>query len=329
MLHSYKEIEEIKWENIWDNWINYTEIYEPKLRNPIEIKRIYVNYKKEGYFQGYDWINKNDFQERVKYVKERPIEFLYFGESLNKGTLHTLELLDQAKDNQEERAAIWIAAFTKDILDSMPDEWNGKGYSILHKVYWEAQCKIDGNDDYYLWHHAMRKLLPEICFSYKFLENLNVNSYKLIVEISVINEFIRESPTSRYGKEQVITPRLGQAAFRVVVTEAYNRKCSVTGEKTLPVLDVAHIKPFSQDGPNVSKNGILLRTDIHTLFDKGYITINENYIVEVSKRLHEDYGNGKIYYAYHGKQLSNIPDNQLDLPEKKFLRWHNENVYLG
>lgn len=164
---------------------------------------------------------------------------------------------------------------------------------------------------------------------------IGLRLYKQISEriqtqkVIINNEFIRESPTSRYGKEQVITPRLGQAAFRVVVTEAYNRKCSVTGEKTLPVLDVAHIKPFSQDGPNVSKNGILLRTDIHTLFDKGYITINENYIVEVSKRLHEDYGNGKIYYAYHGKQLSNIPDNQLDLPEKKFLRWHNENVYLG
>lgn len=128
---------------------------------------------------------------------------------------------------------------------------------------------------------------------------------------------------------KLITPRLGQGAFRVVVTEAYHRKCSITGEKTLPVLDAAHIKPFSQDGPNVSRNGILLRTDIHTLFDKGYITIDENYIVEVSRRLHEDYGNGKIYYAYHGKKLSNIPDNQLDLPEKEFLRWHNENVYLG
>lgn len=52
--------------------------------------------------------------------------------------------------------------------------------------------------------------------------------------------------------------------------------------KTLPVLDAAHIIPFSENGPNIS-NGILLRTDIHTLFDKGYITIDENYIVEVSK----------------------------------------------
>lgn len=97
----------------------------------------------------------------------------------------------------------------------------------------------------------------------------------------------------------------------------------------IPVLDAAHIKPFSENGPNISQNGILLRTDIHTLYDKGYIAIDENYSIEVSKRLYEDFGNGKIYYAYHGKELFNTPDNQIDLPGKEYLVWHNENIYLG
>lgn len=140
--------------------------------------------------------------------------------------------------------------------------------------------------------------------------------------------FIAQPAGARYGMEQTITPRLGQGAFRVVVTEAYHRRCSITGEKTLPVLDAAHIKPFSENGPNTSQNGILLRTDIHTLYDKGYITIDEDYHIEVSRRLKEDFGNGKIYYAYHGNELLNIPDKQTDLPGKEYLRWHNENVYL-
>ena len=132
-----------------------------------------------------------------------------------------------------------------------------------------------------------------------------------------------------YGKEQIIRPRLGQGAFRIVVTEAYSRKCSITGERTLPVLDAAHIVPFSQKGPSITQNGILLRTDIHALFDKGYLTITDDLKVEVSRRLKEDYGNGKIYYPYHGKSLANLPLNKSDMPAKEFLQWHNQNIYLG
>ncbi len=91
-------------------------------------------------------------------------------------------------------------------------------------------------------------------------------------------------------------------------TEAYHRRCAITGEKTLPVLNASHIKPYSKEGPHIASNGLLLRQDIHTLFDRGYITINKDHVVEVSKRIKADYGNGKEYYAYHGKPLSNIPD---------------------
>ena len=143
------------------------------------------------------------------------------------------------------------------------------------------------------------------------------------------NKSYEQDSFERYGKEQIVKPRLGQGAFRVLVTDAYNRKCSVTGEKTLPVLDAAHIKSFSNNGPNSADNGLLLRTDIHKLFDKGYITVNDEYKVEVSKRLNEDYGNGKIYYDFHGKKLLNIPENKNDIPAKEFLYWHNNNVYLG
>ena len=44
------------------------------------------------------------------------------------------------------------------------------------------------------------------------------------------------------GKPQIVLPRLGQGLFRVVVTEAYDRRCAFTGERTLPVLDAAHIR---------------------------------------------------------------------------------------
>ena len=48
-----------------------------------------------------------------------------------------------------------------------------------------------------------------------------------------------------FGKPQIVLPRLGQGLFRVMVTEAYSRRCAITGERTLPVLEAAHIKPYS------------------------------------------------------------------------------------
>ena len=111
--------------------------------------------------------------------------------------------------------------------------------------------------------------------------------------------------------------------------EGYHRRCAISGEKTLPVLEAAHIKPYSQEGPHNTNNGLLLRKDIHTLFDRGYITVGEDLQIEVSKRIKEDYGNGREYYAFHGKKLVDIPDRVEVRPSIQFIRWHNQNVFIA
>ena len=123
--------------------------------------------------------------------------------------------------------------------------------------------------------------------------------------------------------------RLGQGSFRMLVADAYNRRCAISGEKTLPVLQAAHIRPYSEDGPHQVTNGLLLRSDIHTLFDAGYITVSPDYRVHVSKRINEDYGNGKIYYAYQGQPLTVLPDDKPMRPLSEYLTWHNDCVYMG
>ena len=123
--------------------------------------------------------------------------------------------------------------------------------------------------------------------------------------------------------------RIGQGAFRVIITDNYQRRCAITGEKTLPVLEAAHIKPVSENGPYTANNGLLLKSDFHTLFDDGYITIDPDYRIDVSKRLHDDYGNGKDYYKYHGQKLMIVPEDINNRPSKEYLEWHNENVFLG
>jgi putative restriction endonuclease len=146
--------------------------------------------------------------------------------------------------------------------------------------------------------------------------------------ISAENKATYSIAKERYGREYFTRPRLGQGAFRVLVTEAYSRRCAITGERTLPVLNASHIKPYSQEGPHIISNGLLLREDLHTLFDRGYMTVTEDYRVEVSKRIKEDYGNGREYYEMHGNNLVVLPGNKLEFPSKEYIQWHNENVYI-
>lgn len=139
---------------------------------------------------------------------------------------------------------------------------------------------------------------------------------------------IEERP-AQYGPPFLAHARLGQGSFRVLVTEAYKRRCAITGESTLPVLEAAHIKPFSQSGFNNTFNGLLLRSDFHKLFDLGLVTLTPELNVEVSPKIKEEWFNGKAYYNLHGRKLAVLPDNPLDYPRSDLLRWHNENRYAG
>jgi peptide/nickel transport system substrate-binding protein len=59
----------------------------------------------------------------------------------------------------------------------------------------------------------------------------------------------------RHGKAHLVTPRLGQGAFRVLVTDAYHRRCAITGENVLPVLHAAHTRPFAEGGEHRIDSG--------------------------------------------------------------------------
>jgi putative restriction endonuclease len=140
---------------------------------------------------------------------------------------------------------------------------------------------------------------------------------------------VEEGSSPAYGNSILAKVRLGQGAFRVLVTDAYSRRCAITGEKTLPVLEAAHIKPYAESGPHSISNGLLLRSDMHKLFDGGYLTITDDYKIEISSRIKEEFQNGKEYYQYHGKDLINLPEREMDKPGNIYINWHNSNVYRG
>lgn len=125
-----------------------------------------------------------------------------------------------------------------------------------------------------------------------------------------------------YGAPYLTKPRLGQGAFRFAVTDAYDRACAVTGEHSLPVLDAAHIRRYSSEAVHAVPNGLLLRADVHKLFDAGYVTVTPEYDFVVSKYLKEQYANGKIYYERQGKIF--VPKREENRPDKVALQWHND-----
>jgi putative restriction endonuclease len=73
-------------------------------------------------------------------------------------------------------------------------------------------------------------------------------------------------------------------------------------------------------------NGLLLRSDVHTLFDRGYLGVDPTYRLRVSPRLREDFGNGDRFYAQAG-QLVALPEHRADRPQREFLEWHLDEIF--
>jgi putative restriction endonuclease len=76
------------------------------------------------------------------------------------------------------------------------------------------------------------------------------------------------------------------------------------------------------------KNGLLLRSDVHRLFDAGYLTVTPEHRVEASSRMREDFNDGENYMRLHGSGIlmPNRPEYQ---PDPEALRWHNDNRFRG
>jgi putative restriction endonuclease len=131
-----------------------------------------------------------------------------------------------------------------------------------------------------------------------------------------------------YSEPVLQRRRLGQGTFSALVRDVYGRRCAVTAERALPALEAAHIRPFHDSEQHVLTNGILLRSDVHRLFDAGYVTITPEHRVEASRRMKDDFDDGDNYLQLHGREVW-VPSAEGQRPDAEALRWHNERVYRG
>jgi putative restriction endonuclease len=133
-------------------------------------------------------------------------------------------------------------------------------------------------------------------------------------------------PGPVYGDPRLVPQRLGQQSFKAVVLTAYGRRCAITGDRVRPVLQAAHIRPLPKGGEHRLDNGLLLRSDVHILFDQGYIGVDPKHRLLVSPRLREEFGNGDKFYAKAGTQIG-VPERRHDRPRDEFLQWHLDTVF--
>lgn len=113
-----------------------------------------------------------------------------------------------------------------------------------------------------------------------------------------------------------IVRRQGQPAFRRALMIAYGARCAVTGCEEPAALEAAHIAPYLGPQTNHVQNGLLLRADIHTLFDLGLLRIEPSTLcVQLSQGL------GEHYRAFEGQKLR-LPENKNDWPSVEALEAH-------
>jgi putative restriction endonuclease len=137
---------------------------------------------------------------------------------------------------------------------------------------------------------------------------------------------VRDVDERKLVAAQVVL-REGQGTFRARLLDAYERRCAITGERTGLVLDAAHIQPYLGPQSNHVQNGLMMTKEFHTLFDNGYVTVTPEHRILVSRRLREDWDNGRRYYEYDGRPLAQLPASAGERPSPEALAWHMESRF--
>lgn len=156
---------------------------------------------------------------------------------------------------------------------------------------------------------------------YVHMYNAGTGDCLLVRGVRPSDDLVGGSATDHEGGDSddqrqlaAIKIRRGQPEFRERLLEAWNRRCAVTGCRVIGILEAAHITPHAQEVDYRTSNGLLLRADIHTLFDLGMLSIDEHLRIHLAKAL--EYSE---YRQYGGKKLDRLPERLGDSPSPEAL----------
>ena len=119
-------------------------------------------------------------------------------------------------------------------------------------------------------------------------------------------------------------------AFSAAIKTAYKDICAVTGLKLIngggrSEVQAAHIRPVADRGPDSVRNGIALSGTVHWMFDRGLISVDDDYSLLIAKSAVPD----TVKRLVNPEMRLIVPDRAEDRPHQTFLRYHREKVFKG
>ncbi|RZK57196.1 MAG: restriction endonuclease [Pedobacter sp.] len=146
---------------------------------------------------------------------------------------------------------------------------------------------------------------------------------------SILNE-----PAPKYGERRMYTTEeviVRDGLFQRWVTNSYDYQCSFTGMKlgnsfNYNFVDACHIIPFAVSFNDSPTNGIALCPNIHRAFDRGLLSIDEDYQILVSEHLTEDKRHPYALTQLKGRKIL-LPQHQNHYPAQETLAWHRDKVF--
>ena len=200
--------EQMKWENVYELWRMCGYHFPKVLTEPVSAETVFVEYKQDDYIYGYDWLEVTEAQKRKQLIEKNPTQFLYFTKPTNKGTIQTAEMLMEAR-NEEELAAIWIAATAKELSDR-----GGRNLGYYpHMLHMAAYGFL--RTRYYLWHHAMKRLVPEIMIPSSVLENIVCKDAEPVVGLIQMNTVLLKSTWSILRYSSLEDGKIPEFSYRI------------------------------------------------------------------------------------------------------------------
>ena len=197
-------------------------------------------------------------------------------------------------------------------LDPSLQKRNIAGASHISKL--DAEIWEEFNNDWEKLGFESEKLLAE-------------KTGKQIEAVTGIETF--DLPKAGKERESIVKIRVNQSFFRKIVLAAYNYQCCITGLEIRELLNASHIIPWSKDEENRvnPRNGLCLNAIHDRAFDRGLLTITPEFTIKVSKSVKQ----GKVSSAVQDFLLRydglEIEKPTRFLPDPKFLKYHNVNIF--
>jgi putative restriction endonuclease len=185
----------------------------------------------------------------------------------------------------------------------------------------------------YLIESTSRQILKETLLKTYF----HIYSYPSEVEISLVaeikNEMLEETPSLYKTKAETFDDEevfIRSGIFKKIVPQIYNYSCCISAMRIIAtrevqMIDACHIVPFSDSHDDTISNGISLCPNLHRAFDRGLISIDQNYRVIVSESFSESEKDYSIR-NFSGKQIL-LPIHKKYLPSLENLSWHQMNIF--